>query len=917
MTKIQYARVTHRLTFPTFFQQSMKRVSQMSWEHVARRPGAVAAAVAAALIISAAGRSAMAEPAADAAEVEGETIGTVIVTGSRIAGRTVLQSEAPIEIFSAQELKNANKTDLLESLQVQVPSLNMPSTPSNGLASRVIRGAYLRSLSPGETLVLVNGRRRHTTASVGAGGSDAAQPADLGLFPTAAIERIEVLLDGASALYGSDAIAGVINIITRKEDTGGEFYTRSGAYFSSEGFNWTARGGSGFRLGEEGHVYVSAEAGKRQRTYRGAPAPDDMLYYFPISNTTGLPVNPASRPGGPSATGSGIANALSAPFLPAGAHPDPREATRNSALQQIAGLTPYKLFALTVDAGLPVWDGAELYSLSTYSYRDAQSFNGFRLPDRNENIRSIYPDGYSPINTQIENDFEQTLGLKGGWGEWSWDLSSDYGGNYANIGSINTVNPSFGLDSQTRFKIGGLGFQSWVSNFDIRRSLNLPFTARPSELSAGVEYRRDYFQITPGDYQSYANGGQVVLDGPNKGLSLAGPGGDGAQATYGYRPQEAVDSQRRNTAAYVGLAVYPFDRWLINLAARNEDYSDVGNSWVGRFSTRFEVTPHLALRGTVSNGFQAPTLGTQAMQKLQNWNTYVGYTLAVSSAGAAAFGAKPLDPEKSRNYSVGFVAQLPRNINLTLDAYQVDVDNRIALSTQVRASNAAIARIPGAQAAVLALLQKAGLPDTVALVSTVNDPSLNFFINAANTRSRGLEGTLEGTESLGGLGRLHWNLSANYNKTTIRSYFQTPPELAQYGVSLFATGTLNNLTNLTPRDKEILGLTWLEDRWSVTVRGTHYGKMPRFVTVTNFNYPQLAGQQFEFDNGSLFITDLDAAFAVTDHLRFTAGITNAFDRRPTKLTGPLTAATAQWSYTEDGPISSDGGSYVAGFQYNW
>lgn len=893
----------------------------MSGEQAICRRGAVAASVAAALMISATARIAVAQQAptaatADSAAAGDEALGTVIVTGSRISGRTVLQSEAPIEVFSAQELKNSNKTDLLESLQVHVPSLNMPSTPSNGLASRVIRGAYLRSLSPGETLVLVNGKRRHPTASVGAGGSDAAQPADLGLFPTSAIDHIEVLLDGASALYGSDAIAGVINIITKKDDSGGEFYARSGSYFSSQGFNWTARGGSGFRLGEEGHVYVSVEADRRQRTYRGAPAPENMLYYFPISDATGLPVNPASRPGGPSATGNGIANALSAPFLPAGAHPDPREATRNDALQQIAGLTPYKLFAATVDAGLPIRSG-EIYSLTTYSYRDAQSFNGFRLPIRNENIRSLYPDGYSPINTQLENDFEQTLGFKGEWQEWSWDLSSSYGGNDANIGSIDTVNPSFGLDSQTRFRIGGLKFQSWVSNFDLRRRLTLPFTARPAELSAGLEYRRDYFQITPGDYQSYANGGQSVLDGPNKGLSLAGPGGDGAQATYGYRPQEATDSQRRNTAAYAGLAVYPLDRWLINLAARNEDYSDVGNSWVGRFSTRFEVTPGFALRGTVSNGFQAPTLGTQAMQKLQNWNTYVGYTLAVSSAGAAAFGARPLEPEKSRNYSVGFVAQLPRDINVTLDAYQVDVDNRIALSTQVRASNAVIARIPGAQAAVLQLLQNAGLPATAALVSTVNDPSLNFFINAANTRSRGIEATAEGTESLGSLGRLHWNLSANYNKTTIRSFFQTPPELAQYGVSLFATGTLNNLTNLTPRDKEILSLTWLKDRASVTLRGTHYGKMPRFVTVTNFNYPQLAGQQFEYDNGSLFVTDLDASFRVTENLRATAGVTNIFDTKPTRLTGPLTAATAQWAYTEDGPVSSDGGSFVVGFEYNW
>lgn len=852
----------------------------------------------------------VAQSATDDTSVDGEPLNTVIVTGSRISGRTVLQSEAPIELFSGQELQNSNKTDLLEALQLQVPSLDVPAAATNGLAARVVRGAYLRGLSPGETLILVNGKRRHATASVGAGGSDAAQPADLGLIPTSAIDHVEVLLDGASALYGSDAIAGVINIITRKDDSDGELDAKSGAFYTGQGFNWSGRAGQGFRIGDGGHVYISGEADRQERTFQGGPAPSGMLYYFPTIN--GVAVNPAARPGGVPATGSAISGALSAPFLPAGAVPSPLEATRNNSAQQISGQTPYQLFAGTVDAALP-FHGVELYSLSTYSYRDAESFNGFRLPDRNENIRAIYPNGYSPVNTQLENDFEETLGIRGHWGEWAWDASSDYGGNYANIGSSHTINPSFGLESQTSFHIGNLGFQSWVNNFDVRRSFDLPFSEKPAEFSAGLEYRRDYFQISPGDFQSYSNGGQSVLDGPNAGTSLAGPGGDGAQATFGYRPQEATSSQRRNDAAYVGLAVYPLDNWLINLAGRNEDYNDVGDTWVGRFSTRYELSPRLALRGTVSNGFQAPSLGTEAMQKLQNWNTYVGYTLAVDSAGAHTFGAEPLKPERSHNYSVGFVAQLPLDINLTLDAYQVDVDNRIALSNQIRASSFSGAN----QAAVLGLLTAAGLEDSQALVNSKNDPSLNFFINAANTRTRGLEGTLEGTQGLGSLGHLRWNLSANYNDTTVRSYFHSPASLAQYGVVLYSAANLTNLRFLTPRDKEILSLTWSRDRWSVTVRETHYGSMERAGTVTNWNYPAVYGTSFFYNDGFLFITDLNAAFTVTDHFSLTAGINNAFDRRPLKLTGPQTTPTALWTYDETGPVNSDGGSYVVGFRYNW
>jgi iron complex outermembrane receptor protein len=385
----------------------------------------------------------------------GATLDTVIVTGSRVGGRTVKSSEAPIDIISGEEVQKASKTDLLEALQVLVPSLTLPSQPSNGLASRVVRGAYLRGLSPGHTLVLVNGKRRHATASVGAGGSEAAQPADLGLIPTAAIERIEVLRDGASAIYGSDAIAGVINIITRKDAEGGSASLRAGQFFDGEGDSLSARIGQGFALGEEGHLYTTLQYDQRERTYRGAPAPEDMLYYFPL-DANGNQVLPAGS--------------LSSPRLPAGASPDPREASRDPRLQQINGQTPYTTIATTVDAGLPINDRIQAYALLTAAWRDAESFNSFRLPVRNENVRAIYPDGYSPVNDQRERDYELQSGLKGLGEQWSWELGSGFGRNFAEIGSHDTVNPSFGLDSQTRFHIGNLDYKAWTSNLDLRRS---------------------------------------------------------------------------------------------------------------------------------------------------------------------------------------------------------------------------------------------------------------------------------------------------------------------------------------------------------------------------------------------------------------------------------------------------------------
>lgn len=842
------------------------------------RHTSIAAAVAAAL-----GFVSSANVAAQSADEH--SLDTVIVTGSRIAGRTVTTSEAPIDIFSGQDIDKTNKPDLLESLQTLVPALNLPSQAANGLASRVVRGAYLRGLSPGHTLVLINGKRRHATASVGAGGSDAAQPADLGLIPSSAIERIEVLRDGASAIYGSDAIAGVINIITRKDNDGLGLTVRGGEFFDGEGDNLTVKAGTGFALGD-GHLYVSSEYSRRERTYRGAPAPEGMLYYFPL-DANGNRILPLGS--------------LSSPRLPAGARPDPREATRNDKLQQINGQTPYETIAVTLDAAVPLAASVETYGLLTYAYRDAESFNGFRLPLRNENVRAIFPDGYSPINDQEEHDYELTAGIRGDGEHWAWDFSSVYGRNFAQIGAHDTVNPSFGLASQTEFHIGDLDSHAWTTNYDLRRAFESSLFAKPSEFSVGAEYRRENFQISHGDYQSYAFGGQPILDGPNAGRQLDYAAGSGAQAVYGYRPEEGVDSTRNSKAVYTGISIYPTQDWLISLAGRYEDFSDFGDARIGRLSTRYELTPRVAVRATLSNAFQAPSLGTQAYKKLNNWNTWVGHTLAVNSPGARLLGSKPLTPEESENISVGVVAEILDGVNLAVDVYQIDVDDRIALSTSVRD-----AIYPGSAA----LLVAAGLP---------GDAGANYFINAADTRSRGIELTLDSRHDLGRFGSLRWNLSSHYNDTTITGIASTPHVLSSFNVPVFTTGQQQTLRFLSPRNKEILNLNWSLSGWTLNLRETHYGQIRRFGVPTTIatSGPYAGLREIEYDNGNLWITDLDLAYEFSEHLRINVAAGNIFDVKPGKLPEPLVGPTATYAYAENGPITSDGGAYSVGFEYRW
>jgi iron complex outermembrane receptor protein len=361
-----------------------------------------------------------------------------------------------------------------------------------------------------------------------------------------------------------------------------------------------------------------------------------------------------------------------------------------------------------------------------------------------------------------------------------------------------------------------------------------------------------------------------------------------------------VDSSRHSRAGYAGLSLYPGEAWLVSLAARHERYSDFGSTWIGRLSTRYEFSPAFALRGTVSNGFQAPTLGTQAYKKLNNWNTWVGHTLAVNSAQASALGATPLEPEKSKNISLGAVASLGK-VNLAVDVYQIDVEGRIALSTSIRD-----AIYPGSGA----LVESVGLPF---------DAGANYFINAADTRSRGVELVADAQHDWGRYGSFRWSLATHYNDTRVTGIAPTPPVLSSFAVPVFTSGQQQNLRFLTPRNKEVLTLGWSLGRWDISLRETHYGKIRRFgvPTAVATTGPWAGQTEIEYDNGGLWITDIDLGVRLGARARLVANASNVFNVKPTRLPEPLVGPTAQWAYSETGPITSDGGAWSLGLEYNW
>jgi iron complex outermembrane recepter protein len=822
--------------------------------------------------------------AAVAANAEqAETLDVVIVTGSRTGERTVQNSPAPIDVLPTTALEKANKGNLLETLNTLLPSFNLPNVATPNIGS-MIRAGQLRGLNPDQTLVLVNGKRRHSTAFLGAGGFAASTPADLSLIPGGAIERIEVLRDGASALYGSDAIAGVINIITNKSPDGASLSARGGQYFAGDGLTQVYKGSVGLGFGDSGYVRLSGQIDDQEIVIRNSPVSPNFLFYFPL--------NAAGQENAPAGTLS------TNPSLPAGATRNPREATRNNDAWINQGHAPFRLEAFTVDAGTDLTEDIELYSFASYAERESSAPQNFRHPSRDEVVRAIYPDGFTPVEAIEETDYEATVGIRGsGLFGWDWDLSSGYGRDTVDIYVRNSLNPTYGLASQTDFYIGELDYDVWTSNFDVRRSFELGV---PVDLSLGVEHRREGYEMSPGDVQSYTHGGARVLDGPRAGAALGNSLG-GSQALPGFRPTDAQDTSRDNTAIYAGASLHVTDAWVVDVAGRFEDYSDFGSTETARLSTRYEFSPALSVRGTVSTGFHAPALAAQSYKNTGNANTSVNHVLQVDSAQARALGSKPLEPEKSENFSVGIVTTPLEWLNVALDLYQIDVNDRIAQSTTFREG-----LYPGSGALVVA----AGLGP---------EDGVSYFINAADSRTSGLELTAEATTRTQSLGTFRWTLALNNNQTKVRDVAPTPAVLAAFDIPVFSTGSQNNLRFQAPSSKQIAGLQWSYGPVTVNLRETHYGTIKRTgnPTTVAVSGPYAGLREITYDIGDLWLTDIDIGVDVTERLNLAVSVNNVFEEKPARLPEPLLAPYQLYSYTNNGPVSAAGGFYSASFTYRW
>ena len=791
-------------------------------------------------------------PTADDGAKTASNLDAVIVTGTRQSNRTVGDSQSPIQVISAKELTSSGYSDIGSILNSLLPSVDFPR--QNQGAASVQRPFILRGLSPNQVIVLVDGIRYHTSATVNLNADIArgSAPVDVGSIPVAAIDHIEVLTDGASAQYGSDAIAGVVNIILKHGAGQGTNIVSGMASqtYKGDGTNGTFTGSDGLAFGTAEHpgwVRFSWNLAKQQGTNRaeyGAQTPAVI------------------------AAAGGVAYQYRG---------DSPEVAQQGALNFEFKLT----------------DDLQLFGYLIGGQREDTTYGFYRTRNNNRNIVALYPNGYRPEQVATSVDGQFVLGLKGYAGGWDWKAYTNIGANSVQLRAANTLNVSlyrsFGY-SPAVFYLGAYQASDMQAAVQGSRDFALSFLPNPLTVSAGLEARQERYRITKGDFTSYY--------GDTIGSAV------GAQVRTGTPPDQTGSWFRTSANAYVDLETKLTDRLSAGIAGRYEHYDEgVGSTESGKLSLRYQFTPQIALRGTASNGFRAPSL---AQEHYQSINTSIvaqtlqqSGTYAVGSAAARALGAQALRPEKSANYSVGLVLKPTRDLDITLDAYQIRIHDQVVYSDRITlATGSAIASYFNSQ------------------VPNQQVTGAQFFLNGATTRTRGIDLVANYRLDLGSFGKTSLSAGGNVNRITVLDSVGTNAVLARYAPTqvLFGTGSRALLTDAAPKTKVSLSADWTLGPWNAYLNETHYGSVTR-VPAANIPAAGIVPQKYR----GRWITNVSGSYQVDSHLTLTVGADNVFNKYPDRINAQNDQYLVDTIPYDSGlsPWGINGGFYYAKASYRF
>ncbi|MFU8816900.1 MAG: TonB-dependent receptor plug domain-containing protein, partial [Pseudomonadales bacterium] len=789
--------------------------------------------------------AAVAQPGAGA-----QTIEEVVVTGTRREDRSASDSPVPIDVIGGEEFLRQGNTDMDELLRTLIPSYNVnPQAISD--AATLIRPAKLRGLPPDSTLVMVNGKRRHRAAVIsflGDGTSDGSQGPDISVIPGIAVKQVEVLRDGASAQYGSDAIAGVINFVLRDAAEGGTVEARWGEFYAGDGESRQLAANIGLPLTAAGFVNFSAEIKQVDPTSRSVQRADaaDLI----AAGNTAVP-NPAQVWGSPEISDD------------------------------------FKLFA---NLGLDLGNGSEVYLFGNWAQREVEGGFFYRNPNTRAGVfggedpdtilvanldpaagacpvvsvvdnvpdagalaavaaqancfafNQIFPGGFTPSFGGEIDDASIAGGLRGTLDNGlRYDLSASVGRSEVEFFINNTVNPNLaGLQENipTSYKPGSYVQTDRVVNLDVSYPLTIDGFHSPLNVAGGLEVRREIFEIKNGDANSFAI--DPILSAQGFGI--------GSNGFPGFQPQDAGTNGRTSIGAYIDLEADITDRFLLGIAARYEDYDDFGDTLNGKISARFQATENFAVRASASTGFRAPTVGQANVRNVTTAFTdgelQDEATLPPDNPVAVALGATPLDPEESVNLAFGFVFNVGA-LDVTVDYFNIEVTDRIALTSTLPLSDLDRQN-----------LLNAGVTDALSISGA------RFFTNDFDTTTQGID--LVATypvELFGGL--TQFSFVGNWTKTKVDSF---NPEI-------IGPTRVRQLEDSLP-----------ETRFSVTANHSQ-GPVQAMLRVSWFDSyfePHLDDGDLPIDGDDAFIVDLELGYDFTDNITVIAGAQNLFDERGTR-----------------------------------
>jgi iron complex outermembrane receptor protein len=775
-----------------------------------------------------------------------------VVLGSRTS-RTAIETPVPIDVITSNEIVRSGQTELNQVLSMLAPSFNAnPQTISDGTDH--INPASLRGLGPDQVLVLINGKRRHASALLHVNGTfgRGTVGVDLNAIPLSTVERIEVLRDGASSQYGSDAIAGVINIVLKQNKDGADISTTVGVTGEGDGEQIKTSVNYGAKIGETGFINVSGEYLKRNSTNRAGTYTGSIF----------------------SSDGANDEQRLAALGM-----------NRDDFSMKI-GQSEATFGSLFFNSEIGLNDNAIFYSFGGISHRDGMGTGFYRLPYQEERVvPEFYPLGFLPEIGTLINDNSISMGIKSSKAGWDFDVSLTHGSNSFKFIIDNSNNASLGTSSPISFDAGSLIYKQTTANVDIVKPIASKFLKRLTFVS-GAEFRLENFEIIAGQDESWQLGNGGTIAGVDFDTTSTGsPKAAGAQVFPGYQPSNEVDRSRNSIGIYAGFESDITKRWLVDIGGRYENYSDFGSTVIGKIATRYNIAKNFALRGAASNGFRAPSLhqlwlsnvSTQFVINPSNGQLEPKQVLTAENSNSItkSFGVPSLKEETSISFSLGFTSRPFSNLSISADVYSVSISDRIVLSSRFTDSDATVAKI-------LEPFSKDGVSQ------------VQFFANAVDTKTEGLDVVVTYGITIGD-GLLNLTASANFTKTEVEKV-NLPNEMK----TIFSGGNLNDVKNTLFNREERNRLEDALPRQKASFAASY--DIYKFAVKTQANYfgpveykPTNTANDESFSSKILF--DLDIRYEIFTHVFLSIGGNNIFNTFPDKHEKQANISSGRFVYS--------------------